>query len=491
MDFKLRKPILVGGLGLTAGVWLLHGIHPGITDFSGTAIWGAFALSSGFWWLRKRSLKPLDLTIPALPVDRTAVEKALSAVETLVKQLATEITTDAQSSAFASFQEKRTQLTAELERKEVRLAIAGGQSVGKTALTQYLTENWMPQSQKISIHDTAGLFAEPGQAGETLAPEVDSADLVLFVTAGDLTSPEYQVIQQLLMRQQRVLLLFNKQDQYLPDERPLVLQQIRARVQGQLTVEDVLAIATAPAPVKVRQYQSGTVQERLEQPAADVAGLSDRLTQVLAEESERLVLSTVLRQVNLLRLDVQNALNGVRRDRALPLIEQSQWIAAGAAFANPVPSLDLLATAAINTQLIVDLGEIYQQKFSLQQAKTAAGTLADLMVKLGLVELSAQAISPLLKSHAVTFVAGGLMEGVSAAYLTRLAGLSLVEYFQEQSYILDPNAAPFQVDRLTQKLKAVFQDNQRAAFLQALVQQGIGRLTPAPTPALPGSVAAQ
>jgi uncharacterized protein len=487
MDFKLRKPILVGGLGLTAGVWLLHGIHPGITDFSGTAIWGAFALSSGFWWLRKRSLKPLDLTIPALPVDRTAVEKALFAVETLVTQLATETTTDNQTSALASFQEKLTQLTAELERKEVRLAIAGGQSVGKTALTQYLTENWMPQSQNISISDTAGLFAEPGEAGETLAPEVDSADLVLFVTAGDLTSPEYQMIQQLLTRQQRVLLLFNKQDQYLPDERPLVLQQIRARVQGQLTAEDVLAIATAPAPVKVRQYQSGAVQERLEQPAADVAKLSDRLTQVLAEESQRLVLSTVLRQVNLLRLDVQNALNGVRRDRALPLIEQSQWIAAAAAFANPVPSLDLLATAAVNTQLIVDLGEIYQQKFSLQQAKAATGTLADLMVKLGLVELSAQAISPLLKTHAVTFVAGGLMEGVSAAYLTRLAGLSLIEYFQEQSYVVDPNAAPFQVDRLTQKLKAVFQDNQRTAFLQALVQQGISRLAPTPTPALPSS----
>ncbi|NJN58476.1 MAG: DUF697 domain-containing protein [Leptolyngbyaceae cyanobacterium SL_5_9] len=486
MNFKLRKPILVGGLGLTAGVWLLHGIHPGIADFSGTTIWGAIALSSGFWWLRKRSLKSLDLTTPALPVDRTAVEKALLAVETLVKQLSAEATSEVQVSTLTRFQEKLTQLTAELERSEIRLAIAGGQAVGKTALAQYLTE-WMPQSPKISLSDTAALFAELEEVGAALAPEIDSADLVLFVTAGDLTSPEYQTIQQLLARQQRVLLLFNKQDQYLPDERPLVLQQIRARVQGQLTADDVMAIATAPAPVKVRQYQSGTVQERLEQPAVDVSGLSDRLTQVLAEESERLILSTVLRQVNSLRLDVQNALNGVRRDRALPLIEQSQWIAAAAAFANPVPSLDLLATAAVNTQLIVDLGEIYQQKFSLQQAKTAAGTLADLMVKLGLVELSAQAISPLLKSHAVTFVAGSLMEGVSAAYLTRLAGLSLIEYFQEQSHVLDPNAAPFQVDRLTQKLKAVFQDNQRTAFLQTLVQQGISRLAPVSTPALPSA----
>jgi uncharacterized protein (DUF697 family) len=487
MNLMLRRPILVGGLGLTAGVWLLHGLNPAIADFSGTAIWGALALSSGFWWLRKRSIQPLDLTTPALPVDRTAVEKALLAVETLLKQLAAEDLTSAAQTSVTGLQEKLTQLTAELDRSKIHLAIAGGQSVGKTALAQYLKENRAAQSQQVSISDTAGLFAEPGETGDPLPSEIDTADLVLFVTAGDLTSPEYQTIQRLLTQQQRVLLLFNKQDQYLPDERPLVLQQIRARMQGQLDEADVIAIATAPAVVKVRQYQSGAVQERLEQPAADVTGLSDRLSQVVAEEGQRLILTTVLRQAKLLRLEVQNQLNQVRRDRALPLIEQSQWIAAAAAFANPVPSLDLLATAAVNTQLIVDLGAIYQQKFSLQQAKTATGTLADLMVKLGLVELSAQAISPLLKSHAVTFVAGGALEGISAAYLTRLAGLSLIEYFQEQSYVLDPNAAPFQVDRLAQKLKAVFQANQRTAFLQALVQQGISRLAPAP--ALPGSAA--
>jgi uncharacterized protein (DUF697 family) len=67
-------------------------------------------------------------------------------------------------------------------------------------------------------------------------------------------------------------------------------------------------------------------------------------------------------------------LNQVRRDRALPIIEQYQWIAAAAAFANPVPALDLLATAAISAQVVSDLGAIYQQKFSLQQAQAAAKT---------------------------------------------------------------------------------------------------------------------
>ncbi|HEY9646398.1 MAG TPA: YcjF family protein, partial [Chroococcidiopsis sp.] len=175
--------------------------------------------------------------------------------------------------------------------------------------------------------------------------------------------------------------------------------------------------------------------------------------------------------------EVQTALNRLRRDRALPLIEQAQWIAAAAAFANPVPSLDLVATAAINAQLVVDLGAIYQQSFSIEQGKVVAGNLAGQMVKLGLVEITSQAIAPLLKSHAVTYVAGGVMQGLSAAYLTRMAGLCLVEYFEERS--LNPSAsAPFQLDRLIQSLKAVFQANQRTAFLQTLVKQGLSRLVP-------------
>lgn len=102
------------------------------------------------------------------------------------------------------------------------------------------------------------------------------------------------------------------------------------------------------------------------------------------------------------------------------------------------------------------------------------------MVKLGLVEMASQAITPILKSHALTYVAGGTLQGISAAYLTRLAGLSLVEYFEEQS---QSASTTFQLDRLIQKLKAVFQDNQRSAFLQTLVKQGISRLTPQVTSA--------
>jgi hypothetical protein len=74
------------------------------------------------------------------------------------------------------------------------------------------------------------------------------------------------------------------------------------------------------------------------------------------------------------------------------------------------------------------------------------------------------------------------VQGVSAAYLTRLAGLSLIEYFQEQE-VSEATGQGFNLERLGQKLQAVFQQNQRTAFLQGFVKQVVGRLIPdAPQP---------
>jgi len=486
MAFMLRRPILIGGLGLVVGGWIFESLHPATTHLGGTLLWGAIALGSGVWWLKHQFDPPLDLKLPTPPANRAQVEKTLAEVESLLNQLIGEVQSVGSSSVqVAELRQQLADLTADLDRQQIRFAIMGNRAVGKTTLVQQLSQQF---SQPSAQNHASSALTFPQMPVEAEHTDGQTADLVLFVTTGDLTSSEMQSIQALLDRPQRVLLLFNKQDQYLPADRPVILQQLRQRVKELLDAEDVLAIATQPAPVKVRQYQAdGSVQELVEQPAADLTALTARLQTLLATESQALVCNTVQRQSLSLRTTILKDLNQFRRDRALPQIEQAQWIAAAAAFANPVPTLDLVATAAINTQMIVDLGELYQQKFSLEQAKTIAATLASQMVKLGLVEMTSQAVTPLLKSNTLTYVAGGLMQGIGAAYLTRLAGLSLVSYFEEQT--LNPVLATdsFQFDRLVKNLQAVFQDNQRTAFLQTLAKQAIGRLVPNATTVAPSA----
>jgi GTPase SAR1 family protein len=408
-------------------------------------------------------------------VNRADVDKAIAQTQVIINQLAQEA---ANHPHLAILRETLAKLPLELDRKEINLAVTGGKSVGKSTVIEVLKT--APTIQGISLHfaETAPLFSVAGENSDVVTlSEMQKSDFVLFLTNGDLTDSEFQVLQQLKAGKQPTLLVFNKQDQYQPDERATVFQSLKQRIGA-----NVVATAASPVPVKVRKHEEdGSFQEWMEQPTPDIQQLTQQLAAVVGQQGEQLVCNTTNRKVLLLKAEAKNCLNGVRRDQATPFIEQYQWIAAAAAFANPVPALDILATAAITAQMVIDLGNIYQQKISLEQAQQVAGTMGSLMLKLGLVELSTRAVTGILKTNVATFVAGGMVEGVSAAYLTRVAGLSLVAYFEQQEIALESGSA-LNLDKLRQVLQTVFQQNQKMAVLEAFVKQGVKRLLPEAKP---------
>lgn len=486
MAVNLRRPILVGGIGLSFSLWLLQSFYDSAGTVGEFSVIGAIALGAGFWLFQKQTAKELHLP-DVSQMDRETVEKAIAQTEGTISQLEAEAENHP---ANAPLREKLAKITTEIDRQEMHLAVTGGKSVGKSTLIQVLESNWVSQQpQKLGLQETPALFTATDPTSPPASRIGERSDLVLFVTNGDLTDPEYQTLQQLAASKQRAVLVLNKQDRYLPEERATVLQQLRQRMQGTLKAEDVVAIAASPSAIKVRQHQpDGSVREWMETPAPEMSAIASRLSQILAQESQQLVWATAWRAAYALKAEAKSALNEVRRDRALPVIEQYQWIAAATAFANPVPALDLLATAAINGQLVMDLGNLYQQKFSIQQAQAIAGTMGSLMLKLGLVELTTQTVGSVLKSNAITFVAGSAVQGVSAAYLTRLAGISLIEYFQAQEAATTAEGRPLNLDQLRETLQKVFQQNQRVAFLQGFVKQAVGRLVPeSPQPAIAGN----
>ncbi|NEP61638.1 MAG: DUF697 domain-containing protein [Symploca sp. SIO2G7] len=484
MAVKLRRPILIGGIGLSLGLWILDIVYESVAEIGEWGLLGTIAIATVIWLFGKKASPKIEFSLPSEPVDKEAAERAIAQVEIAINQLETEADTH---DTVSQLRQQVAQLTPELEREEIRLVVTGGKGLGKTTLLQLLTSNWVSQQQQsLILQETPALFVSSDSKVEAEGATQEIAlasDLALFVIAGDLTDTEFQTLKQLRAANLRTILVFNKQDQYLPTERAVILQHLQQRVTGILAVEDVVGISASPAPVKVRQYQSdASVKEWLESQTPALSSLSERLGQILNQEGQKLVWATTIRKAGLLQAEAKTALNQLKRDRALPIIEQYQWIAAAAAFANPVPALDLLSTAAVSAQLVTELGEIYQQNFSLQQAQTAAKTLGSLMLKLGLVELSTQTIGSILKGNTFTYVAGGAVQGVSAAYLTRLAGLSLIEYFQEQEVNAPKTTGQsFNLEHLGQKLQQVFQQNQKHAFLQSFVKQAVGRLIPEPS----------
>ncbi len=472
---KLQRPILVGGLGLSFSLWMLQNLHHSMVQIGEFGLLSLLAVGGGLWLLKSNRTQDSSRSLSNVPVDRTTVEASIAKAQAVVNQLAQETENPL---TVGTLREQLTRLTAELDRQEMIAVVTGGKSVGKTTLIEVLKSSWCQNVETgsfsfVEFQETSPLFVKAGENSDLdVLTHANKSDVVLFLTNGDLTDSEFQSLQQLKAINQNTILVFNKQDQYLPDERVSVLQSLKHRMSS------VVATAASPSLIKVRKHQEdGCVQESLELPTPDIQQLTQQLGEMLTQQPEQLVWATTMRKVLFLKAEAKNLLNEIRRDRAVKSIEQYQWIAAAAAFANPVPALDILATAAINAQMVMDLGGIYQQKFSLEQAQTVAGTMGSLMVKLGLVELSSKAVSTVLKTNAITFVAGGLVQGVSAAYLTRIAGLTLVEYFQQQEVAIDSGTV-LNLDKLRQTLQSVFQRNQQMALLQSFVKQSVKHLTP-------------
>lgn len=510
---NIKRPILVGGLSLTAGLWLLDTLQN--TVFDHTVLMGTLLLGAGGWWLRRKVTPAVLPALRTTPIDRTVLEQALAKVDAKVTQIEAELPEELriaehrQESHLDSslwmqihqIQAAREQVLSECDLRcdpsgkqtQLCLAIVGEKGTGKTALLNHLQTHWLPGlDSDVTLTEFSALVPSDASATQPELPSLATQDLVLLVVTGDITASTVQQIQTWLAEHHRVVLVFNKQDQYSPSDRSSIFHSLESRVSEWGDRVSVVSTAAAPSPIKVRRHQTdGQIKEHLESSEPDLTALLSQLSILVTEQVSSLVVATALRQAEGLQRQAQQILNGVRRDRALPMIDQYQWIAAAAAFANPLPSLDVLATAAINAQLISDLGGVYGQRFSLDQAKAAAGTLANLMLKLGLVELSTQALSVLLKSHAVTYVAGGMLQGMGAAYLTRLAGMTLIDYFEAQSFeaqsALDQPTQELSLEAVGQILQTVFQRMQRTEILKTLVQQGLDRFLPQAETALPAA----
>lgn len=459
MTVKVKKPILVAGLGISFLLWLGESLHQEILAIGEWSVLSLMAIATGIWWWQeKQPKKTVYQTISPLTI--TDVNQAISDGEKILKVVQQENP----KFNLVALENQLRDLPEKLNDEFIHLGVVSNSNTAKTDFQSLLEKEitcnkieWLEQDN----------FEQTNQ----------KIDLIIFLITTDLTESQWQLIQKCHHNYQRCLIVLNQPEQHNLEEQEFVLQQIKQRIEILIPVDDVVAVNSNSTPLKVRQYKEDeSYEEWTEVKPPNIASLKNKLNSILNQEREQLIFGKVWREAQEIKEKGKQILNKTRRDRALPIIEKYQWIAAAAAFANPVSSLDLLATAAINAQMIVDLSNIYQQKFTLSQGQAASTAIGKLMVKLGLVELSTHAISSLLKSNTITYVAGGATQGISAAYLTRVAGLSLVGYFQEQE-VNSQNNQNLDIEKLSAKIKQVFEQTKRTEILQRFVKQTLPQLS--------------
>ena len=413
-----------------------------------------------------------------LPTTKTeAVSATLEAVGERLGQLQ-------DSDLQANIRARVRAIATQLARQEWRVVAFGTGSAGKTSLVNALlgqmvgpvgatmgtTEvgatyelNLIGLERKIFLTDTPGIL-EAGAAGaqrmdlaEKLAKE---ADLLLFVVDNDLHRAEYEPLQALAALGKRSLVAFNKTDLYTDADRAAILQSLQKRLAGTIAAADIVPVAANPQPVTLTEGE-------IAQPEPDIARLIQRLAAILRDDGEILVADNVLLQAQQLGETMRELLDRQRQAQAEKLVTRYQWIGAGAVAATPLPVVDMIAAAAINAQMVRELGRIYGCDLDWERAQELARSLGKTMVGLGIVRGAIEILTTALELSVAAYLAGKAIQGITAAYLTRIAGKSFIEYFRQDQDWGDGGMAAV--------VREQFRLERRDEFVKGFVREALNR----------------
>jgi hypothetical protein len=236
--------------------------------------------------------------------------------------------------------------------------------------------------------------------------------------------------------EKRVLICLNKEDWYDDRERDALLSQIRQQVAEFARPEDTVAVRAQPTQrTRVRVLPDGTRCEESVEVSPDIRSLAERMMTIVRRDGRDLLLANLLLQSRGLVEEARHRVQQSLDRRAWELVDKYMWGAGGAAALSPLPVLDLAAGCAISTKMVVDLAQVYRQDVDLNAAvKLLAQLGKNLLAILGTSVAApavASAVASLLKTvPGIGTIAGGFLQGVVQALVTRWIGAVFIEYFK-------------------------------------------------------------
>tara|TARA_R110002096_G_scaffold97263_2_gene216675 strand:- start:2702 stop:3934 length:1233 start_codon:yes stop_codon:yes gene_type:complete len=297
-------------------------------------------------------------------------------------------------------------------------------------------ESWHElEAGGVFLIDTPGLDEAGGEEREALAREVAGrSDLVIFVVDGDITDTELDALKVAITQGRPILLVLNKADLYTSDERNALLQSLRAKTDGILDPEHIVAAAAQPRPQIVLETDSaGNETETRRERKPDVEVLRVKLWDILEAEGKTLAALNASLFAADLSDQVGRRILAARSELGEKLV-RTYCIAKGIAVAfNPVPVADLFAAAFIDVGMVVHLSKVYDLPLNKKEAGSIVRVImAESAALMGTV-WALHFVSSALKVGTIglsTILTAGA-QGSIAYYSTYLVGQAAAKYLSK------------------------------------------------------------
>jgi len=462
-------------------------VGSGAVILLGATLW----ILARLWWRTRAKLarrarhekKPSELSTDAKARE---IDENLASVIDLRDDAATAQLREELAPLIKQLEQKR-------ERQTLEIVAFGTVSSGKSSLLNALagrdvfatdarggttlqrSEIPWPGVDRVLLVDTPGLGEVHGSDhAEVSADAAENADLVLLVVDGPLRESEFQLLRRLGDMEKRVLVCLNKEDWYEPESLRRLIGQLTEQVRGMVSPEDVVPVRSLPTKrPRIRLLTDGRQEEELVDVPPDISPLAGRMMDVVSGDGRDLLLANLLLQsrglVEAARSRVQTSLD----ERAWGVVDRYMWGAGGAAAISPLPLLDLAAGSAVTVKMVVELAKVYHQDVDFEVAVSLLGQLGKNL--LGILGVSAAtpavtaAVASLLKTvPGAGTIAGGVLQGLVQALITRWIGAVFISYFKHE--MRQPEGG------LASLARREWQRLTTAAELKTLLQSAVKRL---------------
>ncbi|MEN9206204.1 MAG: Era-like GTP-binding protein [Thermostichales cyanobacterium DRC_bins_46] len=224
-----------------------------------------------------------------------------------------------------------------------------------------LTSQGGPAQGSVVLVDTPGLDEVEGAARTHLALEVArQVELIVFVTAGDLTRPEAEALGELRQAGKPIVLVLNKADLYPELDRQAIYDTlVQERVKDILSPTDIVMVAAAPRQLQPVCLPNGQVQGEIKIGDPQVEPLRQKILEVLQREGKLLLALNALTTAQRWQLQITEQHRQWFRGAGQVLMAEMMVAKAVLVALCPWSLGDVLLGLAVDVALLLGLSRVY------------------------------------------------------------------------------------------------------------------------------------
>ena len=380
---------------------------------------------------------------------------------------------------------EKNKLESQLKTGDYKVTLFGTGSSGKTSIARLLLKNIIGKTsakigttkqinsykiripilkRNINIIDTPGLF-EPSKLGEEREKatilQASNSDLILFVLDQDINKYENFLIKELLKIGKKIIIVLNKCDLRSREDNNLIRENIISITSAKK--HKISVVQTIALPESSRYIKSDTLKF-----VPDVGNLFREIIVILDNNGEELLADNILLRSNKLGIKSKNFIQEQRYLISNKVINKYMWITGGVILVNPLPGVDFLAATSVNLRMIMELSKIYEIKLTRKDAKDLSKSLLSALAKLGILKGGLAIISPALATSLTKIVISKSIQSITAVWLIRIVGLSLIEYFK--------NGQDWGDEGIQEVVDKIYRISKREEILNNFVKEAISKI---------------